>query len=397
MDAEKTLLLKDATRKILLALQVLLSKEQVNMDKHISEHHLLHAEESQAIGHLFDSACSSTAQPADSGIFVGRDLTNQKDILAHRIAASIAKEVAKLEFQARSQDTSASITEGAKIVDKLPSDPGMITEIPKPAVNPHILMVPRMFVEEILSRFLPKVLISTNGRSLQHQRRLSRAEVNTLAENLNHVVEEGLSRHQISLVPATGEKPPLHPEQEGALIPGSRKYYLIMSQSSGSEQDLYDDVTGFDAHLHQDAVMVIIEELSNCPLLWVVSNRLSQSTTDPDRIANEALSQLSISAKSKSLRDEEAVPGTSADKTPTGTEELAMLRALQPKVDLLAQLAAHCTEDEEGEERVEDDLESEQQWEEEEELQQIEETAPVESSLCLWSPLGSFTDTEPSR
>ncbi|KYO22636.1 hypothetical protein Y1Q_0003153 [Alligator mississippiensis] len=75
---------------------------------------------------------------------------------------------------------------------------------------------------------------------------------------------------------------------------------------------------------------------------------------------------------------------------------LATLKALQPKVDLPAQLAAYYTEDEEGEERVEDSLESEQQWEEEEELQQIEETTPVESSLYLWSPLGSFTDTEPS-
>ncbi|KYO26256.1 hypothetical protein Y1Q_0017121 [Alligator mississippiensis] len=87
--------------------------------------------------------------------------------------------------------------------------------------------------------------------------------------------------------------------------------------------------------------------------------------------------------------DEEAILGTSADKTPTGTEGLATLRALLPKVDLLAQLAARYTEHEEGEERVEDDLESEQQWEEEEELQQIEETTPVKSSPYLWSPLGA--------
>ncbi|XP_025051596.1 uncharacterized protein LOC112548989, partial [Alligator sinensis] len=161
-------------------------------------------------------------------------------------------------------------------------------------------------------------------------------------------------------------------------------------------QDLYNDVTGFDAHLPQDVVTVIIEELSDRPLLRVVSDRLSQSTTHPDRLADKALSHDSISSESKSWRDEEAVPGTSADKTPTGTEELATLRALQPKVDLLAQLAACYTEDEEGEERVEDDLESEQQWEEEETLHQIEETTPVKSSPYLWSPLCSFTDTEPS-
>ncbi|KYO37307.1 hypothetical protein Y1Q_0014618 [Alligator mississippiensis] len=118
--------------------------------------------------------------------------------------------------------------------------------------------------------------------------------------------------------------------------------------------------------------------------------------TDPDRLADKALSQLSISAGPKSWCNKEAILGISADKTPTGTEELATLRALQPKADLLAQLSARCTEDEEGEKRVEDDLESEQQWEEEEELQQIKETAPVESSPYLWSTLGSFMDTEPS-
>ncbi|KYO28145.1 hypothetical protein Y1Q_0010549 [Alligator mississippiensis] len=257
------------------------------------------------------------------------------------------------------------------------------------------------FVDEVTDILYPAIMEYEERKITKRDMRdeeasAKKAEVNSLAENLNQAMEKGLSRHQISLVLATEEEPPLRPEQEGALIPGGRKYYLIMPQQSGSEQDLCNDVTGFDAQLPQDVVTVIIEEISDRPLLRVVINRLSQSTTDPDRLANEALSHESISAEPKSWLNEEAVPGTSADKTPTGTEELAMLRALLPKVDLLAQLAAHYTEDEEGEERVEDDLESQQQWEEEEELQQIEETTPVKSCPYLWSPLGSFMDTEPS-
>ncbi|XP_019371010.1 PREDICTED: chromo domain-containing protein cec-1-like [Gavialis gangeticus] len=73
---------------------------------------------------------------------------------------------------------------------------------------------------------------------------------------------------------------------------------------------------------------------------------------------------------------------------------LNILKALQPKVGLLAQLAAHHTEKEEREEKVEDKLEAEQQWEEEEELQQIEEIIQIKSSLYLRSPLASSMDSE---
>ncbi|XP_019400181.1 PREDICTED: uncharacterized protein LOC109316499 [Crocodylus porosus] len=74
--------------------------------------------------------------------------------------------------------------------------------------------------------------------------------------------------------------------------------------------------------------------------------------------------------------------------------KLNILKALQPKVGLLAQLAAHHTEKEEGEEKVEDKPEEGQQWEEEEELQQIEEIIPIESSLYLGSSLASSMDSE---
>ncbi|XP_025066450.1 uncharacterized protein LOC112551173 [Alligator sinensis] len=168
-----------------------------------------------------------------------------------------------------------------------------------------------------------------------------------------------------------------------------------MLQRSGSEQDLYDDVTGFNARFPQDVVTIIIEELSDHPVLRVVSDQLSQSMMDPDRIADKALSQVSISAESKSWCSEEAIPGTSANKTPIGTGELLTLKALQPKVDLLTQLAAHYTGDEEAEERVEENLESVWQWKEEEGLQQIK-IIPAESSLYLWIPFDSSMDTEQS-
>ncbi|XP_059574137.1 fibrous sheath-interacting protein 2-like [Alligator mississippiensis] len=374
----------------------------------------LHAREDAVIQTTADSVYDKLLAPFQSQVSMQNCLRNGCLVLSEALCDLVFQEVSASPLQSSLSGESPlhHRAEADNIVGDTPRDVSEPLENPNTVPSDLSKIVPLIIKKlagnlSVFSSLFPiaemdaeKTLLlkdATAGRSSRHQRHLSRAEVSALAENLDQAVEEGLSRHQISLVPATGEEPPRCPEQEGALIPGGRKYYLIIPQQSGSEQDLYNDITGFDAHLPQDVVTVIIEELSDGPLLRVVSNRLSQSMTDPDRLAKQALSHESISAESKSWQDEEAVPGTSADKTPTGTEELATLRALQPKVDLLTQLAAHYTEDEEGEERVEDDLlESEQQWEEEEELQLIEETTPVKSSPYLWSPLGSFMDTEPS-
>uniref|UniRef100_A0A7M4ED04 Fibrous sheath-interacting protein 2 C-terminal domain-containing protein n=1 Tax=Crocodylus porosus TaxID=8502 RepID=A0A7M4ED04_CROPO len=230
----------------------------------------LHTEGSQAMGDLFHSACTSTGDHVDSDIFVCRDLTNRKDILAHRIAASIAKEVTKPEFQVSSEEetlsTSSSTTEGVRIVEKLPLDLGMRKKIPKPTLNPCIPVVPVPFVEEIVSRFLLKVLSSTDGRSPKYRRCLSRAEA----------MEQDLSKHKISLVATTDEEQHLYLEHEEAVNRVVLSVSRNVLQKSGSEQGLYGDVTGFNALFPQEVDTAIIEELSDCPLLqatlqWAIS------------------------------------------------------------------------------------------------------------------------------
>ncbi|XP_014383058.2 fibrous sheath-interacting protein 2-like, partial [Alligator sinensis] len=390
--------------KVIRQVMAKISEDDDSCSQH-TDH--LHAREDAVIQTTADSVYDKLLAPFQSQVSMQNCLRNGCLVLSEALCDLVFQEVSGSPLQSslsgesplrhRAEadnivgDTPRDVSEPLENQNTLPSDLSKIVPLIIKKLAGNLSMFSSLFpIAEMDAEKTSLLKDATAGRSSQHQRRLSRAEASTLAENLNQAAEESLSRHQISLVP------PRCPEQEGALIPGGRNYYLIMPQQSGSEQDLYNDVTGFDAHLPQDVVTVIIEELSDRPLLRVVSDRLSQSMTDPDRLANQALSHESISAESKSWRDEEAVPGTNADKTPTGIEELATLRALQPKVDLLAQLAARYTEDEEGEERVEDDLlESEQQWEEEE-LQLIEETAPVKSSPYLWSPLGSFMDTEPS-
>ncbi|XP_059582764.1 fibrous sheath-interacting protein 2 [Alligator mississippiensis] len=320
------------------------------------------------------------------------------------------------------------------IVEKFPADFGTIEKMSKPPINPPIPVVPVTFVEEILSRFLAKVLSPTDGTSPNSRRHLSRSKVNEIVEDLKEAMEQGLSKHKISLA--------------------------------------------------------ITEELSDCPFLQAVSDSPatpSQSTMNPGRISNMVLSQESTSEELKTWSSEETIPGSTTNKTASGTEELTvktihyirithipiasdlvsdhlrvislkieppeklkkasiaqtekcsenassiseaqrnedshfslgstgqpvvsreelllrfqsfsrtsfgkvlkpvlnLLKAFQPKVDLPAQLAAHHTENENPEAKL--------QWEGEEEIQSIKETIQTESSLSVGSSLAFSMDNE---
>ncbi|XP_019389505.1 PREDICTED: fibrous sheath-interacting protein 2-like [Crocodylus porosus] len=329
-DTEKILLQHNATQKILHALQVLLSKHQMNMNKHISEREFLRTEDSQAMGDLSYLACTSTGDHSDSDIFVCGSLTNKTDILANRIAASIAKQVAKPEFQGSSEEemlpASSSTTEDVRIVEKFPVDFGMIEKIPTPTLNSPTPLLPVTFVEEIVSRFLSKVLSSTDDRSPKSRRHLSRSKVNEIVENLKQAMEQGLSRHKISLVAATNEQH-LPPEHEDAVNEVVLSISRNMLQKSGSEQDLYNDITGFNDFFPQDMATVIIEELSDCPFLQALSDSPatpSQTAMDPGRIADMVLSHVSVSAELKTSGSEGAIPGSTTNKAATETEELPL-------------------------------------------------------------------------
>ncbi|XP_025051652.1 uncharacterized protein LOC112549050, partial [Alligator sinensis] len=186
---------------------------------------------------------------------------NKTDILANRIAASIAKDVAKPEFQGSSEGetlpVSTSTTEAVRIVEKFPADFGTIEKMPKPPINPPILVIPVTFVEEILSRFLAKVLSSTDGTSPNSRRHLSRSKVNGIVEDFKEAMEQGLSKHKIEMV------------------------------------------------------TVIIEELSDCPFLQAGGDNPatpSKSAMNPGRIADMVLSQVSVSEELKTWSSEETIP-----------------------------------------------------------------------------------------
>ncbi|XP_025050825.1 fibrous sheath-interacting protein 2-like [Alligator sinensis] len=226
------------------------------------------------MGDIFRLVSTSTGDHSDSDIFVCGNLTDKTDILANRIAASIAREVAKPEFQGSSEGETLPVstsTEAVRIVEKFPADFGTIEKVPKPPINPPILVVPATFVEEILSRFLAKVLRSTDGTSPNSRRHLSRSKVNEIVEDLKEAMEQGLSKHKIEMV------------------------------------------------------TVIIEELSDCPFLQAGGDNPatpSQSAMNPGRIADMVLSQVSVSEELETWSSEETIPVSTTNITTSKTEEL---------------------------------------------------------------------------
>ncbi|XP_059582763.1 uncharacterized protein LOC132250251 [Alligator mississippiensis] len=108
-------------------------------------------------------------------------------------------------------------------------------------------------------------------------------------------MEQGLSKHKISLVAATNEHLP--PEREDAVNEVVLSVSRNMLQISGSEQELHDDITGFDLFFPQEMAIVIIEELSDCPFLQAGGDNPatpSRSAMNPGRIADMVLSQVSV-------------------------------------------------------------------------------------------------------
>ncbi|XP_059581517.1 uncharacterized protein LOC132249874 [Alligator mississippiensis] len=187
-------------------------------------------------------------------------------------------------------------TEAVRIVEKFPADFGMIEKMPKPRINPPIPAVPVTFVEEILSRFLAEVLSSTDSTSPTSRRHLTKSKVNEIVEDLKEAMEQDLSKHKISLVAATNEQH-LPPEHEDAVNEVVLSVSRNMIQKSGSEQELYDDITGFDLFFPQEMATIIIEELCDCDFLQAVSDSpatRSQSAMNPGRIADMVLSQVSV-------------------------------------------------------------------------------------------------------
>ncbi|XP_059583218.1 fibrous sheath-interacting protein 2-like [Alligator mississippiensis] len=381
LDAEKMLLLTDATRKIRHAVQVLLSEHEKNVNKQTSEREFLHIEDSQALGDLFHPAYTSTVECSDSDIFVCRDLTNRQDIFAHRIAASIAKKVDKPDFQGNSEEetlpTSSSTTESIKIIERLPTDLGMIKKIPKPTLKPCIPVVPMatVIIEELsdcpLSDSPP-----TLSQAVMNPDRIA-DQVSVSAEPKTGSSEEAVPGSTTNETPTETEELPVK------RIPHITVKYVPISSDLVSE---YLQVISIKAEPLEELQEAFISQTGDG--LRNLRASLGEKCFEDESLRSEAQRKDDSLGNigQRVVRPGEAISRMSFRKLLKPV--LSILKPLQPKAVLLEQLAAYCTENEERDEKVEEKREVEQQWEEEE-LRQTEDT-----SLYWGSPLTSSMYSE---
>uniref|UniRef100_A0A674IEB0 Fibrous sheath-interacting protein 2 C-terminal domain-containing protein n=1 Tax=Terrapene triunguis TaxID=2587831 RepID=A0A674IEB0_9SAUR len=263
LDAQNISSVKDVTSKIMNSLQVLLSKNQIKISENINEPDSLQEEDSKATGDVVNSVYSRILKQSDSDVSIHKDLTNKNDVLANRIASLMVSDTSKHDFQPISEEepppSSPLMLEAVNIIKKILTN----IEMPKHPSASHIPVLPVMFVEEILSRFLSKILKSTHSRSPE-KRSLSKTEVNEVAGKLKQSMEKLMSKNKISLVEAAGDM--ANPEHNKTLNQVAHAIYNNVLQKSGSQQDFYDNVTSSRTNFPQQVASIIINEISNCHL-----------------------------------------------------------------------------------------------------------------------------------
>ncbi|KAL8180363.1 UNVERIFIED_CONTAM: hypothetical protein K2H54_021638, partial [Gekko kuhli] len=275
-------------------------KKCIKIWQHDDEAEELDSEDRRALGEVVDSVCTGILRHSNSEASLYDDLMSQNEDAVDRLACYMVRTLSRGDFEpgSESEDDSAySATsirlESDKIIHKFLSDMDLMKQKNESSVT-QVPVVSVLFLEEILSRFLTKILLVQYDIASPGQKSLSKAEVNDIADQLKTSVEMHISKNKINLV--SEDQPNLHPEHEETVNQVVHSVFSNVLEKSGSHQELYNDIRNTKVIFPEKVASIIVEEISS----YSISNPFNENTENEtrsalelDRIVSKVVAQMS--------------------------------------------------------------------------------------------------------
>ncbi|ETE73721.1 Fibrous sheath-interacting protein 2, partial [Ophiophagus hannah] len=298
VDTSNVASMKEVARKIINSLQNLLSNSELKVWQHDDSEDLA-SEDSRTVGEVVDSVYTDILKHSNSETSLYEDLTNSNEDFANRVACFMVSEISKHDFQlvidSEKEIPSPSLIklESEKILKKIISDIEAGKKLNKsPDTQTPVVSV--VFLEEIVSRFLIRILLAQYDLGIHKKKSLSKTDVNGIAAQLKTSVEKEISKNKINLV-ASDHKPVLDLQYEKAV---NQVVHSVMSnvlEKSGSQKELYKDMTTKQVIFPEQVASIIINEISsNRPEKPLDDNSENEtySAMELDRIVDKVLAKV---------------------------------------------------------------------------------------------------------
>lgn len=298
VDTSNVASMKELARKIINSLQNLLSNGKLTVWQHDDSEDLA-SEDSRTVGEVVDSVYSDILKHSNSETFLYEDLTNSNEDFANRVACFMVSEISKHDFQPVS-DSEKEIPspsmiklESEKILKKIISD----IEAGKKLNNISVTQTPVVsvaFLEEIISRFLIRILVAQYNLGIHKKKSLSKTDVNEIAGQLKTSVEKEMSKNKINLI-ASDNQLVLDPRYEEAVNQVVHSVLSNVLEKSGSQKELHKDMTTKQVIFPEQVASIIINEISSSnPEKPVGDNSENEtySAMELDRIVSKVLAQV---------------------------------------------------------------------------------------------------------
>ncbi|XP_070788074.1 fibrous sheath-interacting protein 2 [Pituophis catenifer annectens] len=298
VDTSNVASMKEAARKIINSLQNLLSNGELKVWQHDDSEDLA-SEDSRAVGEVVDSVYTDILKHSNSETSLYEDLTNSNEDFANRVACFMVSEISKHDFQpvvdSEKEIPSPSLIklESEKILKKIISDieAGKKLNYSPDAQTPIVSVV---FLEEIVSRFLIGILVAQYDLGIHKKKSLSKTDVNEIAAQLKTSVEKEVSKNKINLV-ASNHQPVLDSRYEEAVNQVVHSVISNVLEKSGSQKELYKDMTTKQVIFPEQVASIIINEISSSnpeKSLGDNSENETSSALELDRIVSKVLAKV---------------------------------------------------------------------------------------------------------